>query len=197
MLNHRPDYDERTLTPMTEQEFRKVYPLIAGWIKKTLAQHASAARPVASFGFSRLPHYYDAQLLASSMVVLVPKVPMPPLSAMGLDRFREFEQMDAGGTTYLNTYFVRADQAHSESLHFHELVHVIQWRLLGPEKFLALYADGLERFGYRKSPLERIAFRLQKRFEREAQPFNVEAACQSLIQDMTSHGDGPAPLDGP
>jgi len=43
---------------------------------------------------------------------------------MGLDRFREFEQMDAGGTTYLNTYFVRADQAHSESLHFHELARL-------------------------------------------------------------------------
>jgi hypothetical protein len=197
MLNLRPDYDKATLAPMTEQEFRKAYPLIAGWIKQTLAEHASAARPVTSLGFSHLPHYYDEQLLASSMVVLVPKVPMPPLSAMGLDRFREFEQMDAGGTTYLNTYFVRADQAHSESLHFHELVHIIQWRLLGPEKFLAFYADGLERFGYRKSPLERIAFRLQKRFEREAQPFSVEAACQSSIEDMASHGDGPAPLDGP
>ena len=197
MLNPRPDCDKTTLAPMTEQEFRKAYPLIAGWIKQTLAERASAARPVASLGFSRLPHYYDAQLLASSMVVFVPRVPVPPLSAMGFDRFRDFEQMDAGGTTYLNTYFVRADQSHSESLHFHELVHVIQWRLLGPEKFLAFYADGLERFGYRKSPLERIAFRLQKRFEREAQPFSVEAACQSSIEDMASHGDGPAPLDGP
>ena len=182
---------------MTEKEFRKVYPLIAGWIKQTLAEHASAARPVASLGFSRLPHYYDAQLLASSMVVFVPRVPVPPLLAKGLDQFRDFEQMDAGGTTYLNTYFVRADQSDSESLHFHELVHVIQWRLLGPEKFLALYADALERFGYRKSPLERMAFRLQKRFEREAQPFSVEAACQSLMRAMTSHGDGTTPLDGP
>lgn len=181
---------------MTEQEFRKVYPLIAGWIKKTLAQHASVARPVASLGFSRLPHCYDAQLLASSMVVLVPKVPMPPLSAMGLDRFREFEQMDAGGTTYLNMYFVRADQAHSESLHFHELVHVIQWRLLGPEKFLALYADGLERFRYRKSPLEVMAFSLQGRFDREVQSFSVEAACQSLMREMATPGDSPAPFTG-
>jgi len=30
MLNHRPDYDKTTLAPMTEQEFQKVYPLIAG-----------------------------------------------------------------------------------------------------------------------------------------------------------------------
>ncbi len=86
--------------------------------------------------------------------------------------------MEAGGITYLDTYFVRADEAQSESLHFHELVHVIQWRLLGPEKFLALYADGLERFGYRNSPLEVMAYELQERFEREQQPFDVEAACQ-------------------
>jgi len=91
--------------------------------------------------------------------------------------------MNAGGITYLNTYFVRDDRARDESLHFHELVHVIQWRLLGPEKFLALYAVGLERFGYRKSPLEVMAFNLQHRFQREAKPFNVEVACQKLMRE--------------
>ena len=182
---------------MTEQQFRAVYPLISGWIRQTLAEHASAARPVASLGFKRLPHYYDEPMLTSTKVVFVPKVPVPPLSALGLDRFSDFERMDAAGITYLDTYFVRADQSHSESLHFHELVHVIQWRLLGLEKFLAFYADGLERFGYRKSPLEVMAYNLQDRFEREAQRFSVEAACQSSIRDMTSHGDGPAFLNRP
>ena len=169
---------------MTEQEFRAAYPLIAGWIQNTLAQHATAAKPVASLGFRHLPQYYDAELLASSRAVVVARVPMPPLSTMGLSRFSDFEQMDAGGITYLNTYFVRADHAADESLHFHELVHVIQWRLLGPEKFLVAYADGLERFGYRNSPLEEMAYNLQRRFEREAQPFNVQAACQRLNESM-------------
>ena len=68
----RSDPYERKLVSMTEQEFRTIYPLIAGWIQKTLAEHANVAQPVASFGFSRLPHYYDAQLLASSKVVVVP-----------------------------------------------------------------------------------------------------------------------------
>ena len=180
---------------MTEQEFRTVYPLIAEWIQKTLAEHASAAVTVASLGFSRLPHYYDETTLVSAKVVSVSRVPVPPLSAMGLDRFRDFERMDMAGITYLDTYFVRAEHIHIESLHFHELVHVIQWWLLGPEKFLAFYADGLERFGYRNSPLEIMAYNLQDRFERESQPFSVEAACQSLIHDLTSFGDGPASLD--
>jgi hypothetical protein len=55
----------------------------------------------------------------------------------------------------------------------------------------------LERFGYRNSPLEVMAYNLQDRFEREAQPFSVEAACESSIRDMTSHGDGPAFLNRP
>lgn len=166
---------------MTEQEFRAIYPLVADWIQRTLAHHASAARPVVSFGFSRLPQYCSQDILANAKVVVVPKVPMPPLSAMGLDRFSDFEHMDAGGITYLDTYFVRADHAHLESLHFHELVHVIQWRLLGPERFLATYADGLERCGYYNSPLEKMAYGFQERFEREAQPFSVEAECQTLL----------------
>jgi hypothetical protein len=182
---------------MTEREFRAVYPLIAEWMQKTLAEQAAAARPVASLGFGRLPHYYDERTLASAKVVFVPKVPMPPLSAMGLDEFRNFEQMNAGGMTFFDTYFVRTDHARDESLHFHELVHVIQWRHLGAQRFLALYAGGLARFGYRKSPLEVIAFKLQHRFQREAPPFSVEAACQNLMRKMAFPGDSPAPLKGP
>ena len=179
-----PPAKEARIRAVTEKEFRAAYPLIAGWIQNTLAQHATAAKPVASLGFSRLSQYYDAELLASSRAVVVAKVPIPPLSAMGLSRFSDFERMDAGGITYLNTYFVRADHARDESLHFHELVHVIQWRMLGSERFLRTYADGLERLGYRNSPLEEMAYSLQHRFERERQPFSVQAACEKLIEGI-------------
>lgn len=192
MLSRRPDHDEGPFSAMTEQEFRAVYPLIESWIKQTLADHASAARPVPSLGFRRLVDYFDPALLASSSVVVVARVPVPPLSAMGLSRFNDFEQKDAGGITYLDTFFVRADHVRDESLHFHELVHVVQWRLLGPERFLALYADGLERFGYRNSPMEVMAYDFQDRFEREPQPFSVEDACQPLIRAMTSQGSSQA-----
>jgi hypothetical protein len=35
---------------------------------------------------------------------------------------------------------------------------LIQWRLPGPDRFLAAYADGLERFGYENSNLEKMAY---------------------------------------
>jgi hypothetical protein len=39
-----------------------------------------------------------------------------------------------------------------ESLYFHELIHLVQWRLLGPERFLAAYASGLEGFWLSQQP---------------------------------------------
>jgi len=105
-------------------------------------------------GFDRPPSFYHLPSVADSKVVAVQKVPVPPLSAMGLVRSADFERMQTAGITYLDTFFIRADLTGDESLHFHELVHVVQWRILGPERFLWLYADVLERFGYRNSPLE-------------------------------------------
>jgi hypothetical protein len=103
---------------------------------------------------------------------------------MGLSRFGDFELMEASGITYLDTYFLRADHAGDESLHFHELVPVVQWRLLGPERFLWLYADGLERCGYRNSPLEVMAYDLQSRFDAGCQPFDVEAEVGRRLPGM-------------
>ncbi len=61
-----------------------------------------------------------------------------------------------------------------EALHFHELIHVIQWRLLGPERFLVDYANGLDEFGYENSPLEKMAYDAEGSFRRSSPVFNAE-----------------------
>jgi hypothetical protein len=59
-------------------------------------------------------------------------------------------------------------------VHRHELVHVIQWRLLGLDRFLLTYANGLECFGYRQSPLEAMADDAEKAFAGNPTIFNAE-----------------------
>ena len=59
-------------------------------------------------------------------------------------------------------------------MYFHELVHVVQWRLLGPDRFLFLYANGLECFGYRQSPLEAMAYDAETAFASSMAIFDVE-----------------------
>jgi hypothetical protein len=160
-----------------EQKFKLILPQATDWITATLAAHAAQVRSVASFGFRRLPQYYPAELLQSTKVVALPgKLPVPPLRSWGLDipAFADFENMNAAGITYLDTYFVQESQANDESLHFHELVHVLQWAHLGPERFLMTYALGLARLGYRDSLLETMAYDLQAEFEQEKLPFQVE-----------------------
>ena len=122
-------------------------------------------------------------MLARAKVVLVDRVPTPPLSSIGLSRFADFENMDASGITYLDTYFIRRHEAGRESLHFHELVHVIQWQVLGAEKFLTLYAEGLDKHGYRNSPLEVMAYDHEARFNRNAEPYDVEAAVRQKLRE--------------
>jgi hypothetical protein len=95
----------------------------------------------------------------------------------------DFEQMDAHGITYGDVYFVRNDRLSDEALHFHELVHVMQWRILGKEKFIMSYALGhLTGGSYDLNPFETMAYRLQAAFEAGAQPFDVGAVIVRELQ---------------
>jgi hypothetical protein len=159
---------------MSPEEFAKFYPLFIGWIQSTLTAGAPVAHSVASRGFPRLPLYFTQKTLASAKVVLVDPLPIPPLSSMGLARFADFERGSFDGITYLDTFFLKPTHSNNEKMHFHELVHVIQWRMLGPDRFLFLYANGLECFGYRRSPLETMAYDAEAAFASSTAIFNVE-----------------------
>ena len=159
---------------LTPEEFRVKYPLIMAWIRQTVESHAEKAQIVAILNFPRLSGYFSPALLGSAKVVTVDRLPVPPLSQMGLTQFADWERGEYGGITYLDTFFVTRDQARSEALYFHELVHVVQWRLLGSERFIAAYAAGLEQFGYRGSPLERTAYDLEDRFKSSRQIFDAK-----------------------
>ena len=170
---------------MNVQQLLPKLPLIVRWIDDTLAMHATRARPVTDFGFKRLPQYYPADLLRRAKVVALPAVPAPPLTALGLPEFADFERGNYSGITFKDTYFVDENRATDESLHFHELVHVIQWQRLGVEKFLLAYAAGLISHGYRNSPLEAMAYDLQARFDRNGPPFDVVASVVGKLSEIS------------
>lgn len=181
---------------MNQQQLRQRLPEVRAWIEKTVATHSTNARTVLSLGFPRLGDYYPAETLASTFVVILPVVPMPPLATLGLSGLEDFENMDAEGITYLNTYFVKSSRATSESLHFHELVHVIQWQYLGPERFLLAYASGHLKNGYRANPLEAMAYCLQKEFENRTSLFDVAADVRGRVDSLVPQllGDEPGSI---
>jgi len=150
--------------------------LVESWIDGVNEAHKSDRRPC-----SVLQHqfegYYRPELLRSSYFVIVNTLPMPKMPELreaGLGDFVDNEDQ-LGGITYKDTYYLVPDAARDVGIHFHELVHVIQWRTLGAQNFIQRYMEEIQRFGYsEKAPLEGMAYGLQRMFEKGIVPFDVE-----------------------
>jgi hypothetical protein len=159
-------------------------PTVAAWIDTVLSAYAREARPTVAYGFPRLARFYSRRLLAAAKVVEVARVPFPPLRRLGVAQLTRLERGSYAGITLGDTYFVRSDAARDESLHAHELVHVVQWQLLGREAFLKCYAAGFLRRGYRDSPLEAMAYRLQDEFDAGGPGDDFEARIRSELASL-------------
>jgi hypothetical protein len=156
---------------------------VKDWIDHTLQVHANAATPVSHSPFIRLQDHYPDTLLARARVIVVARVPFPPVSELGLTEFRAMETMPLAGVTYNDTFFVSSGQQ-SASLYFHELVHVVQWDHLGVDNFLLAYAIGLLQHGYQQSPLEQMAFQLQASFDQQRVPENLVELISERTDDV-------------
>lgn len=147
----------------------------APWIAGLIDEHASKARPIAEAGFRRLKEYFPDDVLRETKVVQVSRIPFPPFVAMGVPEFSAIEELPVAGITFRNVCFIRSEMA-SESVHFHELVHAVQWRTLGVGNFMLTYGIGLLLHGYARSPLEVMAYDLQSQFDREVAVADVVAS---------------------
>lgn len=165
-------------------------PLVLGWINSVLGKYESESRAIATIHFPRLPLYFSNSLLNTTKMVVVDRVPVPPLSALGLGILADFEKRNYDGITYIDTFFINRLNSSNESLVFHELVHVIQWGHLGVEKFLTVYAMSLIQKGYDNSEFEVMAREHQARFDRDTMPYDVASEVRYQLNAL-----GPSILD--
>ncbi len=166
------------------ERIKEKLPLIIEWIDQTLEKNAHFSRTVTEYGFTRLPQFFSQQTLANTKVLEVEHVPIPPLASFGLPEFREFEEGHYAGIAYKDTYLLLHNLAKSESLHFHELVHILQWKYLGQERLLLAYIIGIFEQGYIRSPLELIAHELQNYFDLKKAPIDVEALVRRKLEEQ-------------
>jgi hypothetical protein len=152
------------LDPALITRLRAALPRIREWILRYTESTASQAVTVASLSVPGLDRCYSKKLLESTRFVIMDQICYPPLDQLGLGEFHALNAIPWGGITYNDIYFLRRDLA-CPVLHFHELVHVIQYRRLGVDRFLWAYGLGLALHGYDDSPLEKMAYDLQLEFE--------------------------------
>lgn len=156
---------------MTERlrRIRTAVPAMNRWIDELLAAHDPGSTPVSQLGYQGLSACFPASLLDATSVVIVESVPFPPVSALGLSEVDAMAGSRMAGITFRAMYFLRGPMP-SEQVHFHELVHAIQWRALGSDDFLLTYGASLLLQGYARNPLEAVASDLEARFKRGARP---------------------------
>ncbi len=156
------------------ERFQQALPHLCEWVDQLLHDTEKDARPVNSLECDRLGTCFSEELLSSSRVVITPELPFPPVKQLGFPELAFMEEMPAAGITFRNTFFV-APQCVTESLCFHEMIHVLQWDHLGVQRFLLAYATGLIQYGYEASPLEQMACSLQQKFDAGTTIPNLES----------------------
>ena len=164
---------------MNLENLKTFIPQVENWIDRYIEKNKSIRINLASTDFERVKLCFADRTINTSFYAIVEHIETPPLSDIGVSDFLDFENGEYGGITYKDTYFVTEKEKGIESLHFHEMVHVVQWDELGPQNFILLYAIGLAQNGYRQSPLERIAYDLQAEFERN----QIRASCEQRIRE--------------
>jgi hypothetical protein len=160
-------------THVKEERFRKIIADVRKWIEDMLEKHEAQMESVLEANFERLGKYYSNSFLQRVQRVIVNKCPVPPLASSGIPELAEIENWDIKGIPWKNTVFIRRDLANWDAVHFHELLHIVQWECLGTESYLTAWAIGTITRGYRDNPLEEMAFRHQLRFETEEKPYDI------------------------
>ena len=158
---------------MEQGQFENHLFSIKRWMAQMLAAYTDQMQSVAAAGFDILKQYFPEDLLERFQRVVVDRCPVPPLAALGIPQLAEIENWDLKGIPWENTIFIRRDLSQWDAVHFHEILHLIQWQSLGVDRYLTAWAIGTIIHGYRANPLEEMAFRLQTRFEFEEIPFDV------------------------
>jgi hypothetical protein len=152
------------------------------WVAAQREAFQPTSDPVSEEDRAVLRHYFGHAVLQGSRLTWVDEIANPDFYAdferAGVPIPLDFRLMT--GITFVDTIVISRSQFEGPAtwrpLLFHELVHVVQYRVLGVDRFVAEYVNGWARNGffYESIPLEAMAYELQGRFDRASDRFSVE-----------------------
>jgi len=133
---------------------------------------------------ARLRPYFAATDLDRVRVFETDRLPLPALPFRRTARRIGLDFLDPAQIAAITfDHVIAAQQPLCPRLLFHELVHVVQFRLLGVTGFARLYTRGFLSGGsYLGIPLERFARDLESRFDTDPAPFDVASEVAAWIE---------------
>ena len=145
---------------------------IEDWIDLTNERFSNQRQSCALFS-QKFAGFYSEEFLSNSYFVIVDCIPKPDFPELHQAGLGDFLDMEIQGITYKNTYYIVPSVAQNLRLHFHELVHVAQWKTLGAIGFLQRYISEVQSLGYEEAPLEKIAYAFDYHFSQGSKEFDV------------------------
>jgi len=148
---------------------------IEQWIDSTLDIHRDN-RISCSKLLSSLKGYFSPEFLEECFFVVLDELPKPNSHLMRQLGAENLLDGELDGITYKNTYFIKPRFKNNLRTHFHELIHVVQWKHLGAEAFITRYIREAKQYGgsYSKEfPLEKMAYSLEEQYVKGSGCFDV------------------------
>ena len=146
---------------------------IEAWINQVNSSH-KAVRMSCSVFEEYFNGFYSPNFLKRAFFVVVDEIPKPDFPELREVGLGDFIDMNVGGITYNDTYYIKREAADELRLHFHELVHVLQWRELGLHGFITRYIREIQHFKYDNAPLEKMAYALDEHYQSKGRHLSVE-----------------------
>jgi hypothetical protein len=173
----RPRLSSRQVSQLTDW--------VAIYIADQRSHFLTRAKPIGSDQVAILRAFFPEDVLCTAKVVRG-RASEPPfysqLRAMGISNAPPFSDM--AGITFEDV-IVHVEPLET-SLLFHELVHAVQYKHLGLDRFAERYVRGfLTRGSYEEIPLEQQAYQLEDKFVQDpSTSFSVEA---DVIERIRRH----------
>ncbi|ART82907.1 hypothetical protein CBP31_09940 [Oceanisphaera profunda] len=136
---------------------------IKSWITATNLAHQHKRHSCSQLG-THFAGFFSPELLSSAGFVIVDELPRPPIDVIMQLGLGQLLNPNAVGITLDDTYYLKPKAAGQLRVHFHELVHVLQWQALGQASFIKRYISEVIKYGYRQAPLEEKAYGFEDRF---------------------------------
>jgi len=160
-------------------------PLVGRYIRAQRDRLALTATPLSEISKLRLRQHFSDDDLERVRVALANPLPITDPPFYPLFRWLPLDIPEPSLVDAITfDYVIAARETMGFPLLFHEMVHVIQYRLLGVKAFARLYVKGFfAGGGYHGIPLERCALEMEQRFINGPEPFDVEGEIAKWFAD--------------
>ncbi|MDY7092995.1 MAG: hypothetical protein SX243_08490 [Acidobacteriota bacterium] len=163
-------HPKATADPTPNPQLASIVQQAHAWIEDQRQTHRPEARPLTNEELELYGPYFPEEVLTTARIRTVPRFENPPfLAELRIPAANTLDFRQASGLALIDTILLNESRSSGFSpqfILFHELVHLTQYRHLGPETFLKSWIGDLVVNGrsYTQIRLEAQAFELARRF---------------------------------